>query len=198
MRPGSAAAPPSSSSWAQQPPQGGLQPGGAATPSPSWSQQLPQAAAAATPLPHYHDPRPAAWAAAPPPWAGGGTAGTAVQAVQAGPVPGRGHGGSSSGGAGSGWRAPAPPQPSGAWGAQRQQYPQPQQNYAGGVPSSSAGLYAPPALAPQPATNAILVGKRQQGNPLLQYIRNVRWQHADVGVDYVLGASTCALFISLR
>ena len=51
---------------------------------------------------------------------------------------------------------------------------------------------------PQPATNAILVGKRQQGSPLQQYIRNVRWQYADVGVDYVPGASTCALFISLR
>ena len=46
--------------------------------------------------------------------------------------------------------------------------------------------------------NAITVSRRQQGNPLLKYIRNVRWQYGDIIPDYVLGQSTAALFLSLR
>lgn len=47
--------------------------------------------------------------------------------------------------------------------------------------------------------NAILVNHRQKGNPLLKYIRNVRWAFADdVVCDYLLGQNTCALYLSLR
>ncbi|KAK7344223.1 hypothetical protein VNO77_13584 [Canavalia gladiata] len=46
--------------------------------------------------------------------------------------------------------------------------------------------------------NAILVSHRQKGNPLLKHIRNVRWIFADVVCDYLLGQSSCALYISLR
>ncbi|XP_057497015.1 DNA excision repair protein ERCC-1 [Actinidia eriantha] len=46
--------------------------------------------------------------------------------------------------------------------------------------------------------NAILVSHRQKGNPLLKHIRNVRWDFADVVCDYLLGQSTCALYLSLR
>ena len=46
--------------------------------------------------------------------------------------------------------------------------------------------------------NAILVSRRQEGNPLLRHIRNVRWQFDDIVPDYVLGANHCALFLSLR
>jgi len=46
--------------------------------------------------------------------------------------------------------------------------------------------------------NAILVSHRQKGNPLLKHIRNVRWAFADVVCDYILGQSTCALYLSLR
>lgn len=46
--------------------------------------------------------------------------------------------------------------------------------------------------------NAILVSRRQEGNPLLKYIRSVRWQYADIVPDYQMGAGTCALFLSLR
>ena len=46
--------------------------------------------------------------------------------------------------------------------------------------------------------NAILVSKRQEGNPLLKHIRNMRWQHADIVPDYQMGAQHCALFLSLR
>ncbi|MEW5317184.1 MAG: hypothetical protein WDW38_008509 [Sanguina aurantia] len=39
---------------------------------------------------------------------------------------------------------------------------------------------------------------KQQGNPVLKHIRNVRWQLGDIIPDYLLGASTAALFLSLR
>ena len=46
--------------------------------------------------------------------------------------------------------------------------------------------------------NAILVSRRQEGNPLLRHIRNVRWQYDDIVPDYILGSNHCALFLSLR
>ena len=46
--------------------------------------------------------------------------------------------------------------------------------------------------------NAIMVSKRQEGNPVLKHIRNVRWQYADIVPDYQMGQQTCALFLSLR
>ena len=33
---------------------------------------------------------------------------------------------------------------------------------------------------------------------MLRYIRNVRWQYGDIIPDYQLGATTCAIFLSLR
>lgn len=46
--------------------------------------------------------------------------------------------------------------------------------------------------------NAILVSRRQEGNPVLKHIRNVRFQFADIIPDYQMGGQTCALFLSLR
>ncbi|MCL7023265.1 hypothetical protein MKW94_000457 [Papaver nudicaule] len=46
--------------------------------------------------------------------------------------------------------------------------------------------------------NAILVSHRQRGNPLLKYVRNVRWVFADVVCDYLLGPNSCALYLSIR
>ncbi|GAV63193.1 HHH domain-containing protein/Rad10 domain-containing protein [Cephalotus follicularis] len=64
---------------------------------------------------------------------------------------------------------------------------------------------APSSSSPSPHTttttqgrNAILVSHRQKGNPLLKHIRNVRWVFADVVCDYLLGQSSCALYLSLR
>jgi DNA excision repair protein ERCC-1 len=55
------------------------------------------------------------------------------------------------------------------------------------------------ALQALAATNAILVNRLQMGNPLLQHLRNVRWQYAQSLVpDYQLGLNACALFLSLR
>uniref|UniRef100_A0A0D9XLL6 DNA excision repair protein ERCC-1 n=1 Tax=Leersia perrieri TaxID=77586 RepID=A0A0D9XLL6_9ORYZ len=76
----------------------------------------------------------------------------------------------------------------------------------------STEFYSPPPPPPQATTprppqtslassapkNAILVSHRQKGNPLLKHIRNARWTYADIVPDYVLGQSSCALYISLR
>ncbi len=66
-------------------------------------------------------------------------------------------------------------------------------------PATSA---PPPAAAPPPLTHpsAILVSRRQQGNPVLRAIRNVAWQYmaAETTADFVLSDTSCALFLSLR
>ncbi|XP_013911892.1 PREDICTED: DNA excision repair protein ERCC-1 [Thamnophis sirtalis] len=46
--------------------------------------------------------------------------------------------------------------------------------------------------------NAIIVSPRQRGNPILKFVRNVPWEFGEVVPDYVLGQSTCAVFLSLR
>ncbi|XP_020525875.1 DNA excision repair protein ERCC-1 isoform X2 [Amborella trichopoda] len=46
--------------------------------------------------------------------------------------------------------------------------------------------------------NAVLVSRRQQGNPLLKHIRNARWMFADIVPDYQLGQTSCALYLSLE
>lgn len=79
----------------------------------------------------------------------------------------------------------------------------------------SSEFYSPPPPPPHPSTaprpplagpsrpavqskNTILVSNRQKGNPLLKHIRNARWSFADIVPDYVIGQSSCALYISLR
>nr|XP_044989669.1 DNA excision repair protein ERCC-1 [Jaculus jaculus] len=54
------------------------------------------------------------------------------------------------------------------------------------------------ALKPGAKTNSIIVSPRQRGNPVLKFVRNVPWEFGEVVPDYVLGQSTCALFLSLR
>ncbi|KAM4609112.1 DNA excision repair protein ERCC-1 isoform 2-T2 [Polymixia lowei] len=46
--------------------------------------------------------------------------------------------------------------------------------------------------------NSIIVSPRQRGNPILKYVRSVPWEFGEVVPDYVLGQTTCALFLSLR
>jgi len=50
-------------------------------------------------------------------------------------------------------------------------------------------------VAQSQSKNTILVSHRQRGNPLLKHIRNARWAFADVVPDYVLGQSSCALYL---
>ncbi|KAL0055174.1 hypothetical protein WJX82_008233 [Trebouxia sp. C0006] len=90
-------------------------------------------------------------------------------------------------------------------------HPQPQQHQApsyahgGRLPlagSHSGSLSYQQPVSHQQATminpNAIFVSKRQEGNPVLKHIRNVRWQFADIIPDYQLGQNACAVFLSLR
>ncbi|GFR40762.1 hypothetical protein Agub_g1374, partial [Astrephomene gubernaculifera] len=104
--------------------------------------------------------------------AGGGGGGTAAGYGPPRPVSGPG---------------PAPPFYSGSGGG-------------GGTPAFPGPGPAgpPPAAAPPPPPNVVLVNRRQQGNPVLKHIRNVRWQFADIVPDYQLGQNTAALFLSLR
>ncbi|GLG95403.1 Putative DNA excision repair protein ERCC-1 [Gryllus bimaculatus] len=46
--------------------------------------------------------------------------------------------------------------------------------------------------------NPVLVSPKQRGNPLLKHISNVPWEFEEISPDYVMGRTTCALFLSLR
>ncbi|XP_074515681.1 DNA excision repair protein ERCC-1 [Sebastes fasciatus] len=56
------------------------------------------------------------------------------------------------------------------------------------------------SLGPKPvgSGSSIIVSPRQRGNPILKFVRSVPWEFGDVVPDYVLGLTTCALFLSLR
>jgi DNA excision repair protein ERCC-1 len=56
----------------------------------------------------------------------------------------------------------------------------------------------PQALPSRSGPNSILVSPRQKGNPILNGIRSVPWEYSDILPDYVLGVTTCALFLSLK
>ncbi|KAE8376513.1 restriction endonuclease type II-like protein [Aspergillus bertholletiae] len=56
----------------------------------------------------------------------------------------------------------------------------------------------PQVLSSRSAPSAILVSTRQKGNPILNHIKLLPWEYADIPADYVVGATTCALFLSLK
>ncbi|KAJ8772046.1 hypothetical protein K2173_027223 [Erythroxylum novogranatense] len=64
--------------------------------------------------------------------------------------------------------------------------------------TASTAAVASPTRQSSQSRNAILVSHRQKGNPVLKFIRNVRWAFADVICDYLLGQNACALYLSLR
>lgn len=73
--------------------------------------------------------------------------------------------------------------------------------------AASAYLVFPGSMATQHSSACFLAWKvpcpylllfRQQGNPVLKHIRNVRWVYGDIGPDYQLGPNTVALYLSLR
>jgi DNA excision repair protein ERCC-1 len=75
-------------------------------------------------------------------------------------------------------------------------------NQSGGRPGGSGNG---PVVQPKPqalpgagSTASILVSTRQKGNPILNHIRGMPWEYADTPADYILGATTCALFLSLK
>jgi DNA excision repair protein ERCC-1 len=55
---------------------------------------------------------------------------------------------------------------------------------------------SPPNILPTPDK------KKQKGNPILSHIKNVPWSYhssgTDIVADYILGKTTCALFLSLK
>lgn len=46
--------------------------------------------------------------------------------------------------------------------------------------------------------NTVLVNNCQRGNPVLQHIRNIGWEYADIVPDYQVGLASCVLFLSIR
>lgn len=77
-------------------------------------------------------------------------------------------------------------------------------NHAAG-PSTKSSAPAPKIQQPKPQAlpsrsgpSSIIVSTRQKGNPILNNIRSLPWEYGDIPADYVLGATTCALFLSLK
>lgn len=64
--------------------------------------------------------------------------------------------------------------------------------------NSAAGQKDAPKLAIPGKTNSLLVNPRQRGNPILKCVRNITWEFGDIMPDYVMGQTTCALYLSLR
>lgn len=56
----------------------------------------------------------------------------------------------------------------------------------------------PQALPSRQGPSAILVSTRQKGNPILKHVTQLPWEYSDIPCDYVIGATTCALFLSLK
>lgn len=56
----------------------------------------------------------------------------------------------------------------------------------------------PQTLPQRQGPSAILVSPRQKGNPILNHVKSLPWEYSDIVCDYVLGLTTCALFLSLK
>ncbi|KAB8339128.1 hypothetical protein FH972_022064 [Carpinus fangiana] len=68
-----------------------------------------------------------------------------------------------------------------------------------GASSSSKVQQPTPQVLPTRKTqSSILVSTRQRGNPVVDNIRAMPWEYADIPADFVLGQTTCALFLSLK
>ncbi|KAM3065073.1 ssDNA endonuclease and repair protein rad10 [Clarireedia jacksonii] len=86
---------------------------------------------------------------------------------------------------------------------QRVQQPTPQRlDRAPPAPSTTSGPKVvqptPQVLASRSAGSSILVSLRQKGNPILANLKSFAWEYSDIPADYVLGLTTCALFLSLK
>ena len=56
----------------------------------------------------------------------------------------------------------------------------------------------PQVLSSRSGPSSILVSPRQKGNPVLNSVKSVAWEYSDIPADYVVGATTCVLFLSLK
>lgn len=81
---------------------------------------------------------------------------------------------------------------------QRIQQPTPQR-LDKAPPQNSSGTKVvqptPQALPQRQGASTILVSPRQRGNPVLTSIRSMPWEYSDIPADFVLGLTTCALFL---
>lgn len=80
-------------------------------------------------------------------------------------------------------------------------------NTSSAAGSSNSASGGGPVVQPRPRPlirgaagtgNTILVNNCQRGNPLLQHIRSIGWEYADIVPDYQVGLSSCILFLSIR
>ncbi|KIW06803.1 uncharacterized protein PV09_02483 [Verruconis gallopava] len=74
----------------------------------------------------------------------------------------------------------------------------PAQDSISGVTGRGVQQLKPNALPARHSASNILVSNRQHGNPVLKEIKSQAWEFADIPADYVLGATTCALYLSLK
>lgn len=85
---------------------------------------------------------------------------------------------------------------------QRIQQPIPQQLDRAPPTTTSTGPKivqpTPQVIATRSAGSSIYVSPRQKGNPILANLRSFAWEYSDIPADYVLGLTTCALFLSLK
>ncbi|KAI4087555.1 MAG: hypothetical protein LQ348_005743 [Seirophora lacunosa] len=76
--------------------------------------------------------------------------------------------------------------------------PTPAKPPAGGDTSKKVQQPTPQALPNRSGPSSIVVSPRQKGNPILTNVRSLPWEYGDIPADFVLGATTCALFLSLK
>lgn len=82
-------------------------------------------------------------------------------------------------------------------GPQNQPNPD-RQNGTSGPSKSVIVQPKPQALPRRTGPASILVSPRQKGNSVLEKIKSMPWEYSDIAADYVVGATTCALFLSLK
>ena len=68
----------------------------------------------------------------------------------------------------------------------------------GTTPSANKVQQPKPQEIKKTTQSSILISPRQKGNPIINSIRAMPWEYADIPADYVLGQTTCALFLSLK
>ncbi|KAG0235381.1 Excision repair cross-complementation group 1 [Actinomortierella wolfii] len=62
---------------------------------------------------------------------------------------------------------------------------------------TTSSTVAPPPFIPK-SKSTIVVNPSQRGNPLLQHIRNVPYEFGQIEPDYMVGLTSCVLFLSIR
>ncbi|KAF9347918.1 Excision repair cross-complementation group 1 [Mortierella sp. NVP85] len=63
--------------------------------------------------------------------------------------------------------------------------------------ASTEAQVTPPPFVPK-SKSTIVVKPSQRGNPLLQFVRNVPYEYGEIVPDFVVGLTSCVLFLSIR